>query len=149
MEDFIFLKSQGGTGSRSFQRPSCLVRASSSMPGNELSLLYLTYVQAKPRLTCSLLASTPLQNTTATVRPYRSMVCVSKVASAPEQISDRDSFDFCPNGCFFSGASMLARRIFTGVLSTRSVIVSPSLIPMTLCANAKSPRNRAITRIKT
>jgi hypothetical protein len=49
---------------------------------------------------------------------------------------DSDRLARSPNACFFSGASMFAKPIFSGFPSTRRVSVSPSVMRMTSYANA-------------
>jgi hypothetical protein len=77
------------------------------------------------------------------------MLYLLDVLALLKHIIDNDSLDAWPNACFFSGASMSANRILSGLLSCSTVKVSPSAMPTTAMSRCAADRlKEAASRIQ-
>lgn len=142
---------QGAVGLLSAHNPRCATRAADWSAYRLVSVVYRSYIQAEPVLTCSRLASTPLQITLATVRPYLSLPLVSSLAGSPRHKTRSAFFDSTPKRMLVSGASILASRMRIAFRpGTAKSSVSPSTmlitVPVRLAPDVAKDSNIATAR---
>ncbi len=137
--NYLFvLHSHGETGAASAHRPRFPARASFSASANSMSAgAYFTKCHAIPwrTITKPTRCRSPV-NTSAIVRPHRSLPRGTMETRWPKTRSDSARFEAFPKACFFSGASMPFSLTFIWRPFTMAVSVSPSVTPTTSAGTA-------------